>query len=131
MFLSPGGAAPFWKVMSKTSRAEKQERELQLLEQEFRGTLMRALKSCTDGGRGVFLTTQEAARTGYSRFVWAETKQLEDLGKRIVDLRTSIGLPLDESVCGVFLKYCQIAGPNAPGASKLALECLKELGASS
>jgi hypothetical protein len=117
--------------MSRVSRADKKQRELQLLEQEFSTVLIPALKSCKDGGRGVFLTTEQASGTGYSRFVWPETKQLEELGERIADVRGSLGLSVEESVYGLFLKYCRITGPNAPGASKLAEECLRELEAKS
>jgi hypothetical protein len=114
---------------------EKQERQLRELESEFRSLLIPALKKCKDGGRGVFLTTEEARNQTnpvlYSRLVWPETKRLEELGERIAELRGSLGLPVEESAYGLFLKYCHITGPNAPGAWKLALECLKELEASS
>jgi len=117
--------------MSRASRIQKQERQLRELESEFRSVLISALKKCKDGGRGVFLTTEGARSNGWSRFVWPETKRLEELGERIAEIRESLLLPVEESPYGLFLKYCHITGPNRPGGAKLALECLKELEASS
>jgi hypothetical protein len=117
--------------MSRIAKMEKKQRELGLLEREFSDVLISALKNCKDGGRGVFLTTEEARAAGWSRFVWPETKQLERLGQRIAEIRDSLDLSVEQSPYGLFLKYCNITGPNAPGAAKLAMQCLQELGASS
>ena len=75
--------------MSRAARTEKQHHELISLEKEFRQLLIGALKECTDGGDGVFLLSEKAEERGLSRFVWPVTKELETLGERIYELRTS------------------------------------------
>ncbi len=114
--------------MGRVEQTEKREQELKSLEMEFRDLLVGALRQCSDGGTGVFLLSQKAENLGWSRFVWPVTKELELLGERIRVLRTSLHMPIEESIYGVFLKYCNIDGANAPGGAKRAKQLLTEIG---
>ena len=114
--------------MGRAEQTKKREQELKALEMEFRDLLVGALRQCSDGGTGVFLLSQKAENLGWSRFVWPVTKDLEVLGERIRDLRTLLDMPLEESIYGVFLKYCNINGANAPGGAKRAKQLLAEIG---
>jgi hypothetical protein len=91
--------------------------------------LIAALKQCDDGGPGVFLLSQKAEKQGWNWLVWPVAKELEAMGERIRELRISLVMPLEESLYEVFLKYCNIDGPNAPGGAKRAAALLKEIGA--
>jgi hypothetical protein len=116
--------------MGRIKKVEKQQQEIDRLEKEFRELLITALKDCRDGGPGIFLLPEKADRIGFSRFVWPETKELETLGEGIRELRLLLGLPLEESIYEIFLKYCNLDGSNAPGGAKRAAALLKEIGAS-
>jgi hypothetical protein len=115
--------------MGRAEQIRKREQELSSLEKEFRDLLITALKKCDDGGSGVFLLSQKAEKLGLNWLVWPVTRELEAIGERIRELRISLVMPLEESLYEVFLKYCNINGPNAPGGAKRAAALLKEIGA--
>ena len=113
--------------MSVATRVEKKRANLASLEEEFRTLLISTLRKCSDGGRGPFLREAEAARRGWSGLVWPEAKRLDELGNQILELRTRLGEIEQDTLYGMYLRYCEITGENAPGGAKLAHKFLNEL----
>ena len=115
--------------MSQTSRMAKEERQLRLLEEEFRVKLVSALKDCAAGMWGLFGQNEDTVgRELYERWYGSQGRELLELGEEIVAKRQAVGEPADFPLFTRFREYRAMRGANDPGERKLARRFLGELG---
>src|SRR5258706_524701 len=106
-------------------RIAKLERELALLEAEFRDALITELRRCASGTWGLF---------GQNDHVWSANERHREpkpeallrLGEQIADLRLTLGLVEPFALHHRLLKLRGRKGPNVPGEAKLARQWLDE-----
>ncbi|MDQ6942393.1 MAG: hypothetical protein M3169_07725 [Candidatus Eremiobacteraeota bacterium] len=118
--------------MSRASRREKAEGELEHLEGRFRERLVAALHACRDGRGGLFGQSDPAAqraldRAAASRTVPADVAVLLALGDEIDALRSSLGFTDGNALYGRLKSYRRLRTESAPGEPRLAQQFLDEL----
>ena len=107
----------------------KEERQLKLLEEEFRGKLASALKDCAAGQWGLFGRNESRmARDEHERFYGSQGRKLLELGEEIMARRRAAGVSGDLPLFTKFKEYRSMRGANDPGEPKLAQNFLRELG---
>ena len=120
--------------MSRASRREKAEGELDHLEARFRERLIAALNACRDGRWGLFGQSDPAAqraldRVAATRTIPADVAALLELGDEIDALRSSLGFPDGNALLARLKSYRRLRTESAPGEARLAQQFLAELGA--
>ena len=119
--------------MSRASRREKAEGELEHLETRFRERLIVALRSCIAGQTGLFGQDDAARRRefGSDAFRWRlpEVAELLALGDEIDALRASLGFPDGNALFARLKSYRRLRTESAPGEPRLAQQFLAELDA--
>jgi len=118
--------------MSRASKREKAEVQLQTLEAQFSADLVAALQECASGRWGMFGQNDAV--------IESQPKPLRDMvascvaarliedGENIRRLRRELGHAESFSPFERFLQYRKMHGANSPGEPKLAAQFLAELG---
>ena len=112
--------------MSRASRRQKSESELEHFEARFRERLIAALHACRDGHWGLF--GQNALDRSA---VPADVAALLALGDEIDALRSSLGFPGRNALLARLKAYRRLRTESAPGEPRLAQQFLDELDAGS
>ncbi len=117
--------------MSRASRREKAEGELEHLEERFRQRLIVALHACACGRWGLFGQNDAAQRAlgRYApRLIPADVGQLMELGDEIDALRTSLGFTDGNALYARLKEFRRLRAASAPGEPRLAQQFLAEIG---
>jgi hypothetical protein len=119
--------------MSRASRRDKAQGELEHLEARFRERLVAALNACRDGHQGLFGQSDPAAQRALdraaSRTIPADVAALLALGDEIDALRASLGFPDGNALYARLKSYRRLRRESAPGEPRLAQQFLAELDA--
>jgi hypothetical protein len=119
--------------MSRASRREKAQGELEHLEARFRERLIVALRACIAGQPGLFGQDDAARRRefGNDAFRWRlpEVAELLALGDEIDALRSSLGFSDGNALFARLKSYRRLRTESAPGEPRLAQQFLTELDA--
>jgi hypothetical protein len=118
--------------VSRASRREKAEGELEHLEARFRERLVAALQACRDGRWGLFGQNDPAAqraldRAAASRTIPADVAVLLALGDEIDALRSSLGFADGNALHARLKSYRRLRTESAPGEPRLAQQFLAEI----
>jgi hypothetical protein len=109
--------------VSRSSRRQKTETQLRVLEEQFVADLIAALKECAAGRWGLFGQNDLVIDISRPKVV---EKLLEE-GEEIEVLRRELGVTESFHPFKRFLEFRQMRGSNVPGEPKLAMQFLKEL----
>ena len=119
--------------MSRSTRRDKAEGELEHLEVRFRERLMVALRTCAAGQWGLFGQNDAAYKRAFGRnavrVIPAEVGELLALGEEIDALRSSLGFPGGNALYARLTSYRKLPAANAPAEPRLARQLLAELDA--
>jgi hypothetical protein len=119
--------------VSRATRRDKAEGELEHLENRFRERLIAALRACAAGQWGLFGQNdagyQRRLGRNAGRFISAEARELLELGEEIDALRTSLGFSDRNALYARLKSYRRLRPASAPGEPRLAQEFLAELDA--
>jgi hypothetical protein len=119
--------------MSRATRREKAESELEHLEARFRERLEHALRSCAAGHWGLFGQNDAASNSAFGRNEFrlrtSEAGELLALGAEIDALRSSLGFTDGNALYARLKAYRRLRTENAPGEPRLAQQFLAELAA--
>jgi hypothetical protein len=121
--------------VSRATRRDKAESELEHLEIRFRERLVAALRACAAGQWGLFghndPALQRALGRNAGRSIPAEVRELLELGAEIDALRSSLGFPDRNALYARLESYRRLRTESAPGEPRLAQQFLAELDAGS
>lgn len=117
--------------MSRATRRDKAEGELEHLEARFRERLMIALRTCAAGQWGLFGQNDAAYKRAFGRnavrVIPAEVDELLELGDEIDALRASLGFSGGNALYARLKSYRKLPAGNASTEPRLARQLLAEL----
>ncbi|HEY6234442.1 MAG TPA: hypothetical protein VIW69_04950 [Candidatus Elarobacter sp.] len=117
--------------MSRSTRRDKAEGELEHLEARFRERLNLALRTCAAGQWGLFGQNDAAYKRAFGRnavrVIPAEVGQLLELGDEIDALRSSLGFSGGNALYARLKSYRKLPAGNASTEPRLARQLLAEL----
>lgn len=117
--------------MGRARRLERLERELSLLEAEFRLKLLAALEECAAGKWGLFGKNDEVlaheSKQIRERLKSESATVLIEIGEKILEVRRQLGMTDQFALYERFSQLRASRGPNTPGELTLAQTWLDEL----
>jgi hypothetical protein len=118
--------------MSRTSRQEKAEARLRILEEQFLADLIAALRDCASGTWGMFGRNDHiiAALPEREMLKSKVAERLIEDGEELSCMRLELGFTEPFPPFKRFMEYRQMRGSSTPGEPKLAVEFLTLLGES-
>jgi hypothetical protein len=119
--------------VSRASRRDKDQGELEHLEARFRERLVGALRACAAGRWGLFGRNDPAVPRPTVRHTArvppTDAGALLELGEEIDALRSSLGYPDKNALHARLKAYRRLRAENAPGEPRLAQQFLAEIDA--
>ncbi len=117
--------------MSRATRRDKAEGELEHLEARFWERLIVALRACAAGQWGLFGQNDAAYKRAFGRnavrTIPAEVGELLELGDEIDALRSSLGFPDGNALYARLKSYRKRPAANASAEPRLARQLLAAL----
>jgi hypothetical protein len=119
--------------VSRSTRRDKAEGELEHLEARFRQRLMIALRTCAAGQWGLFGQNDAAYKRAFGRnavrAIPPEVGELLALGDEIDALRASLGFLGGDALYARLKTYRKLPAANAAAEPRLARQFLAEIAA--